>query len=138
MAHMAGVPCEAVDSIWAHVEPLVHRCLAKVGEYRWGPEHVLDMLRLGTLQLWVCVGDDEATKFYGIVLTKIDQYPLARECNIWMWCGKMARNWRECLGEIEAWAKEMGCSHICAYTRPGAVRITRFNKGLTRIYRGLA
>ena len=138
MSHMIGVQPEVVESLWPTVEPLIQRCFDKVKEYRWAPSDVLELLQQAKLQLWLCVGEaEDDTKFYNVVITSIEIYPRAKECVVWLLCGKLPKDWRECLEELHIWAKFMGCTHMSAYTRPGLIKITGMSKGLTRCYRGL-
>lgn len=138
MSHVVGVQPEVIDSLWPTVEPLVQRCFDKVGEYRWEPADVLELLRQAKLQLWLCVGDTEDdARFYNIIVTSIEVYPRAKECVVWLLSGKLPKDWRGCFEEIKTWAKFMGCSHVSAYTRPGLVKLTGMEKGLSRCYRRL-
>lgn len=134
MAKLIGIPAEAVDGIWDVVRPLVVRCLAKTDEYRWTPEDILGYLRNRDQQLWACATDNG---FCGIVITEIAVFPQAKECILFMMAGKLPRGWRDCLAQLEQWARDMGCTHMATLSRPGSARIVGYEKGLIRTYRGL-
>jgi len=134
MSALAPVPCQHIDEVWGFVEPLVARCFKKIKEYRWLPEDIKFYLQERDMQLWLVVDEADA---YGIVITQILDSPRARECQIFMICGKFPRDWRKIQQDVEKWAIDMQCTHVSAMSRPGSAKINGMEKGLIHTYRRL-
>ena len=82
-------------------------------------------LRQGKAQLWIA-GDGKTID--GIVVTTVTQYPQRKECFIWLLAGERgsAYSWpriNEMLGEIETWAKTLGCDLVSLEGRSGWERV---------------
>lgn len=134
MPKLVGVPGEIIDGVWLEVEPLVTRCLEKVNEYRWLSEDIRELIRDGSIQLWLYT-DDKAMA--GIVITELSRSPRALECGLFMVAGKMIENWRECLTQLEDWALSQGCTHMATLSRPGAAKMVGYGKQMVRTTRAL-
>lgn len=134
MSRFVGVPADQVKSIWHELEPLVARCFRKTDEHRWAPEDVLAGLTDRDMQLWVSI--DEAG-LCAMLVTRLVAYPRAKECELFLWSGRMTDDWRHQLEIVEAWAKDQGCDYMSTLSRPGSAKFVGYKKGLIRTYRGL-
>lgn len=133
MAQAIGVPAGDVEAFWPIIGPMVANCLAKVGEYRYEPEDILDALRERDMQLWVAIDDGIKT----ILITQLVHYPRAFECEICIWAGERTPDWREQLEMIEQWAREQGCHYMSSRSRPGSAKVTGYSKGMVHAFRRL-
>lgn len=116
---LIGVPWFDVDSVWAQVEPFVHRCLRKSGEHRYWASDIREMVERREAQLWI-QGFPEVD---GVVLTKIQKYPRATECVIFMVCGTLKEEWKSQLFALVEGSTSLGCTHASAYVRPGFMKL---------------
>lgn len=74
------------------------------------------LLLSGGMQLWIG-WDDEKVRV--IVLTQIMCFPQAKLCQIPLCTGNGLEDWVGNLGQIEAWAKSVGCIGMRDLARPG-------------------
>ena len=135
MSKFVDVPGALVDSLWAEVQPYIVRCFDKTAEYRWLPEDIQALIRDGSLQLWLCIDDDGS--MCGIVLTELERSPRAPTCNLFMMCGKMPESWRDCLEQMELWARDSGCTHMATLSRPGSAKLVGYSKAMIRTFKEL-
>lgn len=134
MAKLMGVPAAVIDNIWPDVEPFVQRCLDKVQEYRWLATDIRDLIRDNSIQLWLCL---DGSKVDGIVITELSRAPRATTCEIFLVAGEFPENWKDCLAQLEQWAKDMGCTHMATLARPGSAKIMGYSKTMIRTFRRL-
>ena len=117
------VPLDAIDGIVPQCEHHIQRALDFAGSHTVAD--VCADLRQGKAQLWIA-GDGETID--GIVVTTVTQYPQRKECFIWLLAGERgsAYSWpriNEMLGEIETWAKTLGCDLVSLEGRSGWERV---------------
>lgn len=118
-----GVPSYAIDDVWEGVRPFILHCLLKSKEHRYNGDDIELMLREGAAQLWV----QGWPKVDGVVITQLQTYPRAKECVVFMACGKLRDDWEQTLASLVDGAKKLGCTHASAYTRPGFVKMLTGN-----------
>lgn len=74
-------------------------------------EDVEQMLAVGMAQLWECDG--------GAAITEIVSFPRERWLTIWLTGGDMDELFRECLPDIEAFARVERCQRVVLGGRKG-------------------
>ena len=121
--NLSLVPLDTIDGIVPQCEHHIQRALDFAGSHTVAD--VCADLRQGKAQLWVA-GAGETID--GIVVTTVTQYPQRKECFIWLLAGERgsAYSWRcinEMLGEIETWAKALGCDLMSLEGRSGWERV---------------
>jgi hypothetical protein len=121
--NLSLVPLDAIDGIVPQCKHHIQRALDFAGSHTVAD--VCADLREGKAQLWVA-GDGDTID--GIVVTTITQYPQRKECFIWLLAGERgsAYSWmtiNDMLGEIEAWAKALGCDLVSLEGRSGWERV---------------
>jgi len=131
---LTGVPYFAVDDVWKEVEPFIARCLDKSREHRYLSQDIREMLTSSDAQLWI----QGWPEIDGVVVTQIQVFPRAKECVVFMACGKLADDWEETLATLTEGARKLGCTHASAYTRPGFVKMLKqWNQRQTYIVKEL-
>jgi len=120
MSVLVGVPAHLVREVWPAVLPEIERAL-RHGGARWTTEAIRQKIEAGEKQLWLVndvvscetIGVSEAISGRcSVVITQIDVYPRMNVCFLFLVAGRMGRDWRKHLAEIEAWAVAQGCAAI--------------------------
>ena len=73
-------------------------------------EDIVELVESGEAQFWP--GEDSA------VVTQVVEYPRAKQLHVWVAAGNLA-GLEAMVPEIEAWAKEQGCTGATMIGRPG-------------------
>lgn len=131
---ISGVPSDDVETMWPWVMPFVMRYLDKSREHRWNAVDIKDMLLERDLQLWL-IHNGDAIKT--VVLTQLVNYPRVRECNIFMVCGELLDDWRECNEYLLSWAAEHGCHYASAMARKGFAKAVGWDERQVYVVRAL-
>lgn len=113
---------------------MVQRALTKVKDHRYEPEDIRDALKERGMQLWVAL---EGTDLAAILVTQILNFPRCRECDLFIWSGRMTDDWREHLKTVEEWAAAQGCHYMGTHSRLGSAKFVGYEKGLLQTYRRL-
>lgn len=92
-----------VSSVWDRAKPMLERCFERTGK---NPDSVKEWLEDGTYQLWV------EGMFRAVCTTSIDIYPDEKVCTVVHLAGTELWDWLNDIGEIETWARGMGCDRI--------------------------
>lgn len=108
------VPPYAVTDLWPHVVPYLQRALDEVDEFRFDAEDILGQLVRKEAVLWV-----RDKPFDLVVFTEVLRHPKAVELSIGPIAGELGGQWEEELVQLEEWAREIGCSHVGTFGRPG-------------------
>lgn len=106
---------EQVDDFWPVVEGPLKDALDRDGTY--GPEHIYDWLKRGTMQLWIAGSAVKGVE--GLALVELLQHPNDRVINFWLCTGQDRKRWLAHKDKIEAWAKEKGCTRSLIHARKG-------------------
>ena len=108
------VPYWDVASLW----PRVSGCLTKALERQreWGLADIREQLLAQRMQLWV-------VPWTLAVVTQIQTYPGTRLCMLVLCGGEELARHKGDLGEIERWAKALGCEEMRLMGRRGWGRI---------------
>jgi hypothetical protein len=89
---------------------------------------VLDAVASGAAQLWMR-GDSAA-------VTEIVSYPRVKACRVWLAAGNL-EDIREIERQVEAWAKELGCSRLEIIGRKGWLRKLKHADARVLMTRGI-
>ncbi|MNM37106.1 hypothetical protein D3C81_478290 [compost metagenome] len=119
MSTLQGVQADDVPSAWHIVSPLVHQYLTESREHRWEAADILAMILERDAQLWLVVGD---AGLLAVVITRIVQYPQAKECDLFMVHGELPDDWPAHLEQLCTWAQAQGCESTAAMARKGQAR----------------
>lgn len=117
---ISAVPIPMLSEAW----PLVMRWIDDALEHAWGynSSDVLQKLMEGTCMLWVIEKDYDLK---GAVVTEVVCYPRCKTLHIWLTGGADFQEWKECIAELEMYAKYQNCQLIEAAGRPGLQRLLK-------------
>ena len=122
---LADVPVEDIDMLWPHLEPLLEEATATSR----GKETAFDVRRslmARDCQLWVWW---EGGELKLLAVTEIVRHPRKTVGRIKICVGKphsvSRENIIECVGIIEAWAREQGATGMENISRDGWERVLR-------------
>lgn len=110
-----GIPAHQVDEVWHEVRPWIDAaCKTSRGKFD------ADDIRLGLLQrddqLWIW----RTPTSYAVGVTRILIYPKQKVCSVRIATGRNRQEWqKECIAQLEAWAKSQGCDGMELQARPG-------------------
>jgi len=114
-----GIPYTSIDEVWDEVRPWIEAaCLSSRGKFD------ADDIRIGLLdrddQLWIW----RTPTAYAVGVTRILVYPKQRVCSIRICTGRNRHEWqKECIAQLEAWAKSQGCDAMELQARVGWSRV---------------
>ena len=108
------VPYWDVASVWPRVTALVQKALDR--QVEWGLSDILEQLLAQRMQLWV-------VPWRLTVVTQIQTYPGVRICMVVLCGGDGLDENKHSLGEIEAWARSLGCDELRIQGRAGWRRV---------------
>jgi hypothetical protein len=124
-----GIPSHAVDDVWEEVRPwIAAACKTSRGKFDEND------IRIGLLerddQLWIW----RSPTAYAVGVTRIISYPKHRVCSIRIVTGRHRREWeKECIAQMERWAKAQGCAAMELQARRGWVK-TLPDYDMTHVY----
>ena len=110
-----GIPYTSIDDVWHEVRPWIEAaCSRSRGKFD------ADDIRIGLLerdvQLWIW----RTPTAYAVGVTRITKYPKQTVCTIRICTGRNRHEWqKECIAQLEAWAKSQGCDAMELQARPG-------------------
>lgn len=108
---------------WQHAaEPFIRKA-CQHGDGDVAPSDIFRACRHGSMQLWLVYDDERGSLLVAAVVTSIIDAPRQKRCLIAYLGGEGIWDWIHFLGQIEAWAKEQGCTLIDMRTRPGMEKI---------------
>lgn len=106
--------------IWPFVGGLAET-IAETSRGKVSAEHIRGFVERGEMQLWLVLGDrDEAL---ALVVTEIKTFPMAKVCVVHGLAGHERGRWMHHLGDIEGWARELGCTRMEVRGRKGMARV---------------
>ena len=108
------VPYWDVVQVWPRVSGCVQKALARQRE--WRLPDILEQLTSQRMQLWV-------VPWTLAVVTQIQTYPGARICMLVLCGGEGLQENKALLGEIEQWARSLGCDEMRIQGRAGWQRL---------------
>jgi len=108
------VPYWDVAKLWPRVSGCVQMAIDRQREWRLAD--IREQLLAQGMQLWVVPWDMA-------VVTQIQTYPGARICMLVLCGGEGLMEHRDELGEIERWAKALGCEEMRLMGRRGWGRV---------------
>ena len=112
------VPSDLIGKVWDVASPYLKQALDEsAGDYTLGD--VRRFLDSADAQLWVIYQDGIPC---GAMTTRITAYPTKPVCEFWLYAGALPSNFAELLGEVETWARELGCSRLRINGRRGWAR----------------
>lgn len=110
------VPKEHIDLIWGDIKTFAERC-AKYTYNRYTAEDMLEGVKTKDQQLWIAF-DDKGV--HGFWITEVLVYPQTKTLALHFMGGKDFYDWLpDGFPKLLKFAKEMGCSKMEAYGRPG-------------------
>lgn len=114
------VPTDMTDEAW----PACRHLIAEALEYTQGftPEDVRVRILNGLSQLWVVEKD---MQIVACAVTEVANYPRAKSLLVWLLCGVNFEQWKECVAQLEMFARAHGCSTIEAVGRRGFEKMVR-------------
>ena len=110
-----GIPAHLVDEVWDEVRPwIAAACKRSRGKFDEND------IRIGLLerddQLWIW----RSPTAYAVGITRILPYPKQKVCTIRIVTGRNRKEWeKECIAQMEQWAKAQGCAAMELQARPG-------------------
>jgi hypothetical protein len=111
----APVPGDEAPAVWSDAWPCLKPAVEMM-EGKFDERAVLDLIRLGNLQLWIASSLEGESRI--AVVTELVLYPLQKWCRIVFVGGKGLSNAFDFLGTIEDWAKTQGCVGLETGGRP--------------------
>jgi hypothetical protein len=116
MKAIRGVQPGEMSELWPKVAPLVARALSyAAGDHT--PETVRIDLEQRRRQLFITWPAADA-----ILITAIEERPARKVLQVFALAGRLPKDWREALRNLETWAAEQGCAAIELQGRPGWTR----------------
>lgn len=106
-----------IPFIWHVMEPHIKRALDRQND--WSLEDIQRALIENRANLWSSVKDG---KIQGALVTMTIQYPQTKGLLYLCVGGENMSDWWEHRGEIENFARKIGCDFLEAWVRPGWVR----------------
>jgi len=103
-----------VANLWPRVSGCLQKALDRQTEWRLAD--IREQLLAQRMQLWLVPWDL-------VVVTQIQTYPGARICMLVLCGGEGLMQHRDELGEIERWAKALGCEEMRLMGRRGWGRV---------------
>lgn len=110
-----GIPHTDIEAVWGEVLPWISAaCKRSRGKFD------AEDIKRGVLnredQLWIW----RTATSYAVGITRLLNYPKQRVCTIRIVTGRNRKEWeKECIAQIEAWAKSQGCDAMELQARPG-------------------
>jgi hypothetical protein len=110
-----AIPHTAVDAVWDEVCPWISAA-CKRSRGKFDEKDIKRGLLDREDQLWIW----KSPTAYAVGITRIVHYPKQKVCTIRIVTGRNRKEWeRECMQQIEAWAKSEGCHAMELQARPG-------------------
>jgi hypothetical protein len=110
-----GIPSTSVDDVWDELRPwIADACKRSRGKF---DEHDI---RRGLLerddQLWIWRSETA----FAVGVTRLVRHPKQLVCAIRIVTGRNRHEWeKECMSQIEHWARSQGCDAMELQARPG-------------------
>lgn len=101
-----------VDLVWDAVKDELERSMVYSPLFTMA--HLYESLKSAEMQLWLLIHHHE---MIGAVVTRIENYPNGRVCQIFALAGYHLRFWVDEIEKVEAWAREIGCTHVQGFLR---------------------
>ena len=110
------VPKEHIELVWDSIKGFADRC-AKYTFGRFTAEDMLHGLLTKDQQLWIAFDDKGIHAFW---VTEVITYPQIKTLVMHFVGGEDFKEWQvNGFSELQKFAREMGCSKIESYGRPG-------------------
>src|SRR3990167_9338856 len=116
MANPQIVPPESVLDIWHEVRTSINKGL-KEGDGNFEEIDILSLLVSGQMVLWRC-GESA-------LVCQIIVFPRKRICHVLVLGGEDMSLWMPHVGQLELWAKSMGCHRIEELGRQGWTKVLK-------------
>lgn len=108
---------ESLDQAWPLAEPWIAKALRRSDCV--STDACRGFIAEGKWHLFMAIGEGcEA-----VCVAEIQQYPLRKVLSIYVCTGKDHTRWVKHLDQIEAWAREQGCSRVVAFARKGWAKL---------------
>jgi hypothetical protein len=121
-AELVCVDPKRVHEIWPHVASPLRRAIAKTGLSAFADVE-RDVLS-GRALLWLAVsGEGGGFTVEAVASTSLQQTDAGRVCIITACAGANMPRWLPLISNIEAYAKEEGCSCVRIFGRKGWLRV---------------
>lgn len=117
---VSAVPTQMADEAW----PAVCFWIEEAVKYGIGyqPLDVLAKLKSGMALLWIVEHNFEIV---GACVTEVITYPRCNSLWIWLLGGADFKQWKDCIAELEMYARHNKCDYIEASGRPGLSRVLK-------------
>lgn len=123
MNRVCDVPLEHIVYLWSQVAPHLRAALEREQPQRYRVEDLLPLFAKGEAKLWIS-WDPDAHKVEAAMVTVVMDFPLGRECRVWLIGGRNMRAWAdEFRTESEAYARAQGCTNMVSGGRKGWSRV---------------
>lgn len=118
---VGAVTPQIAQKVWPEIEHFIAGALKRTHlQQGYLPLDIFAMIQRGELLLWLAASDKDIAAAF---VTKINEYPRCKTCNIFLLGGKGMRDWLpQVIAETEAYAKRMGCLLMEIGGREGWVR----------------
>lgn len=117
--HALIVPRQEIDTVWTMVSGFVDAALQHSNR-EIDTQSVYSFLKEDRMYLWIVALEDGAVM--AAAVTEFIKYPLMNVCRIVTLGGHEMSVWEHHIGDIEEWAREIGCSRIDTMCRAGFER----------------
>lgn len=114
-ARLSGVPLADLDEVWPQVREGFARLCEKRGDGLWRTEDYERAVRGARMQLWIV----KAEMILAAILTEIVVEPRGKKLRVLMLHGRERRRWLHLLGQLEEWARGIGCDLVEVVGRRG-------------------
>lgn len=114
------VPTANIDEWWPEVLPWAEDfCQYSQGSYT--PDYILERLQKSLMQLWLAM---DGKNIVAVCLTEIRK-TVIKEYVIVVMTGEDMLSWIHMLGDLENYARSLGCQKIVGVARPGWEKILK-------------
>lgn len=125
---LVGVPADKIEAAWPHqIGELISQVAARSSK-TYTADDIKQSLLSREMQLWISwrEGKDPVE---ALAITEIRNLPRRKIALIIAAVGKNRKNWKHFHTQLEAWAKEQGCTLMRVIARPGwAKELTDYKK----------
>lgn len=128
MVRLVAIGPRDLEAWWPRGVHLVQKWIGESwGE--WSIPEVYDAIAARELQWWLAVDGEPVA----MALTQILGTDSRKRCHILGIAGEDMHTWLPYLVDIEAWARQTGCTRLTGAGRPGWERVLK-DKGFVRMY----
>ena len=112
------IPTENLKEVEQFVLESIEKALKYSGNH-FNVNDIYKALLEGEMQLWILWNENKKQNFQGCGVTKILERSNSKALNVFIVTGRNRKQWQDKMSVVEDYGKQLGCTHIETYARPG-------------------